>query len=182
MAKHEKRVEDFDKPYEANEVGMRQILYFGLGLFLLIVVTFGLMWALQIVMEDQKKAEDAAERNPLSRSAQERLPAEPRLQGAPGFGVKGPNGWINLELKAPQAEYWELEKQWKKELAEGKSVVSEDGKTTTKLTLPIKDAKDAVLKENLKARTGEAAEKALGETRTFYSDASSGRSRSFKRR
>ncbi len=175
MSKHENKVTDFDKPYEPNEIGVRQIVYFSVGLFLLIVVTFGLMWMLQQVMEDQKKAEDEKNRNPLALSKQERLPPEPRVQAAPGFGVDGPNGRINLELKPPQSEYWELQKIWKKQAEEGQKV-AKDGKETI-VTLPIEAAKDAVLKENLKARSGDAAEKALQETRTIISGASAGRKR-----
>lgn len=182
MKKREKTVVDLDKPYEENEVGMRGIIYFGLGLFFLIVVTFGLMWALENFMEEQKKAEDERNRNPLARTQGERLPPEPRLQGAPGFGVDGPNGRINLELKDPRSEWWELQKIWKKELAEGKIVVSQDGKTRTQLTLPIEEAKKAILKENLKAQTGEEGEKALEEAKTFISAASSGRTRTERRR
>lgn len=184
MAKHEKTVVDFNKPYEENEVGMRGIVYFGLGLFLLIVVTFGLMWALQNVMEDQKKAEDEASKKPMAMNDQERLPPpdQPRLQAAPGFGVNGPNGPINLELKAPQSEYRELHKQWEEEWKDGKTVTSEDGRTKTVMSLPIKKAKEEVLNENLKARTGNEAEKALIESRTFVSGSSAGRTRSDRRR
>ena len=47
MAKHEKSFVDFDKPYEQNLIGLQGIIYFAVGLFLLIVITFGLMWALE---------------------------------------------------------------------------------------------------------------------------------------
>jgi hypothetical protein len=140
------------------------------------------MWALENVMEEQKKAEDEQSRNPLAKTKEERLPPEPRLQAAPGFGIDGPNGRINLELKDPRSEWWELKKIWQKELAEGKTVVSEDGKTKTQLTLPISQAKEAILKENLKARAGEEGEKAFEEAKTFISAASSGRTRTDRRR
>jgi hypothetical protein len=175
MSKHERKVVDFDKPYEENEIGVRQILYFSVGLFLLIVVTFGLMWLLQIVMEDQKKAEDEAARNPLALTKEERLPPEPRVQAAPGFGVDGPNGRINLELKPPQSEYWELKKIWDDQAKNGQKVVA-NGKETV-VTMPIEKAKEEILKENLKARSGDAAVKALEETRTIVSGASAGRTR-----
>ena len=97
--KHEKSFTDFDKPYEQNVIGMRGIVYFGVGLFLLIVVTFGLMWALQNVMEDNAKQEKDI-KSPLALSEEERLPPAnvPHLQAAPGFGVDSPNGRVNLEL------------------------------------------------------------------------------------
>ena len=53
--KHEKSFVDFEKPYEQNIIGFKGIVYFGVGLVLLIVITFGLMWALLGVFEDQAK-------------------------------------------------------------------------------------------------------------------------------
>jgi len=177
--KHEKSFVDFDKPYEQNLIGLRGIIYFGIGLFLLIVVTFGLMWVLQDFMEDdaaQRQGKD--QRSPLARSEQERLPPEPRLQAAPGFGVDGEKGRINLELKDPRSEYWELEKQWEKEWREGQR----DAATGTVITLPIEEAKRKLLESNPPARTGAEAEQALEETNTYMSYSSSGRTRTDRRR
>jgi hypothetical protein len=182
--KHEKSFVDYDKPYEQNLIGMRGIIYFGVGLFLLIVVTFGLMWALQNVMEDNA-AQSKDQKSPLALNDQERLPPAdgPRLQAAPGFGVSGPNGTVNLELQAPQSEYRELQKQWEDELKNGRRAVSQDGKTTTQLSLPIDEAKKKLLEGgSLKTKTGGDAEKALDETRTFVSYSSSGRTRTDRRR
>src|SRR2546421_3755006 len=48
---------------------------------------------------------------------EERLPPEPRLQAAPGFGVKLVNGqWVGLERREPQAEYRVLREQWERQL------------------------------------------------------------------
>ena len=179
--KHEKTIVDFDKPYEENVVGIRGIIYFATGLFLLIVVTFGLMWAFQNVMEDDAKQKKDT-KSPLAMSEREKLPPEPRIQAAPGFGVDGPNGRINLELKAPQSEYRELHAMWEKEWKEGRKVISQDGKTTTEMTLPIEEAKKKMLESAPKARTGSEAENALDEARSFVSYTSSGRTRTDKRR
>ncbi|MBK9529557.1 MAG: hypothetical protein IPO41_14890 [Acidobacteria bacterium] len=73
--------------------------------FLLIVVTFGLMWALLNVMKDYSR-ETAGPANPMAQTDRERLPPEPRIQAAPGFGVQSDKGWVNMELSAPQSEYW----------------------------------------------------------------------------
>src|SRR5829696_6520591 len=109
--KHEKSFVDFEQPYEQNIIGLKGIFYFGIGLFLLIVITFALMAALLNVFEDDARVNKKSD-NPMARTETERLPPEPRLQVAPGFGVEGTDGKINLELKAPQSEYWELHKQW----------------------------------------------------------------------
>lgn len=168
--KHEKSFVDFEKPYEQNIIGFRGIVYFAVGLFLLIVITFFLMWALLGVFEDQAKIEKESQ-NPMAMSERDRLPPEPRIQGAPGFGVDGPQGRVNLELQAPQAEWWELERQYR-ELWE-KGMV--DKKTGAVTALPIEDAKRKVLERNLKARTGEQVERLAEESRLRYSSASSGR-------
>jgi hypothetical protein len=178
--KHEKSFVDYDKPYEQNLIGLRGIVYFGIGLFLLIVVTFGLMWALQNVMEDNAR-ETKDVQSPLAMNEQEKLPPAdgPRLQAAPGFGVSGPNGPINLELKAPQSEYRELHKQWVEEWEKGRK----DEKTNSYVVLPIEDAKKQLLSNgSLKAKTGADAEKALENVETFVSYSSSGRTRTDRRR
>ncbi len=136
MAKHEKTYVDFDKPYETNLIGLKGIIYFAGGLFLLVVVTFGLMWFLENVMEEQSVAAKD-KMNPMTMKGEERLPPEPRLQAAPGFGVESPQGYVNLELKAPQSEYRELHQQWEKVWAEGQK----DPKTGIVISLPIDEAK-----------------------------------------
>lgn len=175
--RHEKSFVDYDKPYEQNLIGLRGIIYFGVGLFLLIVVTFGLMWALQNVMEDNAR-ETKDQKSPLAKDETERLPPEPRLQAAPGFGVDGPNGRVDLQLKAPQSEYRELVKQWNEELRSGQK----DPKTNTVITLPIDEAKKRLLEQAPKTRTGADNEKALEESRTYMSYSSSGRTRTDRRR
>jgi hypothetical protein len=64
--------------------------------------------------QEQKKEPPAG---PMAMTEQERLPPEPRLQSARGFGVKLENGqWINLENREPQAEYRVLHEQWEQHL------------------------------------------------------------------
>ena len=119
MAKHEKTFVDYDKPYETNLIGLRGVVFFGMGLFILVVVTFALMLFLQNILEQDMRETDVKNENPMAMDDKERLPPEPRLQGAPGFGVESPNGFVNLELKNPQSEYRELHKQWEKSWADG---------------------------------------------------------------
>ena len=178
--KHEKTFVNYDKPYETNIVGMRGIIYFGVGLFLLIVVTFGLMWFLMDVMEDQAKERDAQNPNPMLENVgkRDRLPPEPRLQVAPGFGVGEGSDRVNLELQAPQAEYWELEKRWKKIWAEGEC----DPNTGAAVTLGIEEAKQRLLQEGMKVRADESGVQALEESRTHASYTSSGRLNTERRR
>ncbi|MDQ3042336.1 MAG: hypothetical protein M3R11_08190 [Acidobacteriota bacterium] len=176
--KHERSFVDYDRTYETNLIGLRGIIYFGVGLFLLIVITFGLMFFLLNVMEDQAK-ESKDETNPMMMTDRERLPPEPRLQAAPGFGVESDQGGrLNMELRAPQSEYWELERQWEKLWAEGQ----QDPKTGTIITLPIEEAKQKLLQENVKTRAGEQSQKSLDESRSMTSYSSAGRTAIDKRR
>jgi hypothetical protein len=179
MAKHEKSFVNFDKAYEQNIIGLRGIIIFGVGLFLLIVITFALMWVLQIQMEKLAVERDKEDgRNPMALSDKEELPPEPRIQGAPGFGVDGPNGRINLELREPQAEYRELLRIWEKELAEGQK----HPQMGTVITLPIKDAKKKFLEQNSSKHVDEKAKKTFEESQTFTSYSSAGRTMTDRRR
>ena len=175
--KHEKSFVDFEQPYEQNIIGLKGIVYFGIGLFLLIVITFALMWALMNVLEDDARATKAST-NPMLLSDTERLPPEPRLQAAPGFGVETENGRMNLELYAPQAEYWQLRKQWDEILEHG----HKDSKTGAVSSLPIDMAKERFLEQAVKARSGPEAEQRALRSRMYPSDASSGRLATEKRR
>ena len=168
--KHEKSFVDFEKPYEQNIIGFKGIVYFAIGLFLLIAITFGLMWALLGVFEDDAKIEKGSN-NTMAHSEKDSLHPEPRVQGAPGFGVDGPNGRVIMELKAPQSEWWELEKQYKELWAKGMV----DKATGAVTALPIEEAKKKVLERNLKARSGPDAEKLYADSKLRFSDASSGR-------
>lgn len=182
MSKHNKVEIDLDKPYEEDVISFSGIIYFVVGLFLLIVVTFGLMWIFQYqVLEPDAEAQAAKVKsdNPLMMSEKENLPSEPRLQSAPGFGIDTKKGRISLELREPQAEWNELKKLDKDILENGEK--SEDGKTI--VALPIKDAKERLLKSgDLKSVAGPQGEKALNEARYFISGASAGRKASEKRR
>lgn len=176
-SKHENLAAELDKPYEENVVGVRGIIYFGVGLALLIIITFGLMWLLLGVFQDDAVATKGPD-NPMAMSDKERLPAEPRLQAAPGFGVDGPNGRVNLELRAPQSEYLELQKEWKDVWANG----MKDPKTGAVTSLPIEKAKEILLSENVKARSGPEADKLFADSKLRFSDASAGRAATDRRR
>ncbi len=168
--KHEKSFVDFEKPYEQNIIGFKGIVLFAVFLLALIIITFGLMYALLNVFEADAKAEKSSN-NPMAQSDKDRLPPEPRIQGAPGFGVNGPNGRVNLELQAPQSEWWVLEKQYKEVWSKGMV----DKATGAVTALPIEEAKKMLLERNVKARSGADADKLFAESKLRYSDASSGR-------
>jgi hypothetical protein len=176
-AKHTNEAADLNKPYEGNEIGLKGILGFGVGLFLLIVVTFALMWALLSVLKDYRR-QNADPANPMAMTQKEKLPPEPRLQLAPGFGVDTDKARVNLELMAPQSEYKELRAQWDEMWKHGRK----DEKTGTVIMMPIEEAKALVLSQNLKARSGADVQDLYNSSRAYVTDSSSGRLAGEKRR
>lgn len=173
--KHTDSVADLNKMYEENEIQLKGIISFAVGLLLLIIVTFALIWALLNVLGDYFKSDEV---NPMAMSDKERLPPEPRLQAAPGFGVDSETGRVNLELRIPQAEYRELRKQWDDLLENGRK----DPKTGMVSVMPIEEAKRKFLEQNVKAKSGAEADAVLSASREFVSEAGSGRIGSQKRR
>ena len=170
---------DLDKAYEDNTVGLKGILWFGGGLLALIVVTFALMAFFLGEMRNFATSERAKETvNPQQQTEREKLPVEPRLQSAPGFGVQSDKGWVNLELREPQAEYREMRKQWDELREKGRT----DPKTGTVTAIPIDQAKERFLESSPKAASGPQAEELYKKSRMFVSDASSGREASETRR
>ena len=112
-------IQNPDVSHEASDVNVGSIIKFVVGLFVLTVVTFVLMKLLFKVLEDRAAKLDPPAR-PMALTEQERLPPEPRLQAAPGFGVdEGQGKRVNLQLREPQAEYNVLRKMWA-DVLEGK--------------------------------------------------------------
>jgi hypothetical protein len=112
-------IQNPDVSHEASDVDVGTIVKFVIGLFILTVVTFVLMKLLYNVLENRATKADPPPR-PMAMSEKERLPPEPRLQAAPGFGVDLGNGKaVNLQLREPQAEYHEMKAIWD-EVLEGK--------------------------------------------------------------
>lgn len=177
LKKHENSPAELNQPYEENEIGLKGIIGFTIGLFLLIIITFALMRVFLNTLTEYNN-ENAGPVNPLIMSEKERLPPEPRLQLAPGFGVETEKGFVNLELREPQAEYRELRKQWEDDWKFGKK----DKQTGTVTMMPIDEAKAKLLSENVKAKAGADAEKMLRSSQMYFSDSSAGRALSDKRR
>jgi hypothetical protein len=110
-------IQNPDVSHESSDVNVGSIAKFVIGLFVLTVVTFILMKLLFKVLEDRAAKLDPPPR-PMALTEKERLPPEPRLQAAPGFGVDVGDGKRTvLQLREPQAEYNELRKIWDEALA-----------------------------------------------------------------
>jgi hypothetical protein len=105
-----------DVTHEASDVSVSGVLKFVLGLTVLCAVVFVLMWGMFRLLNAQE-AEKEPPAGPMAMKPEERLPPDPKLQAAPGFGVKLKNGeTVLLEKREPEAEYRVLRAQWEREL------------------------------------------------------------------
>jgi len=153
-------VTNVDVAHETSDVRIGGIAKFVVGLSILLIVTFLLMWG---IFRRLESAEKESPRSPMALSDKERLPPEPRLQGAPGFGeslekpanaqdeiAKTPGGALR-NPKSPLWEINELRNQWNKILENGP--VDQNGKP---FGMPIEEAKEEILKQGLPVRSQEA--------------------------
>ena len=148
-------IKNLDVTHEASDVSVSGVVKFVLGLSLLGVAVFVLMWAMFRFLYAQ--AEKEPNPGPMAMKPEDRLPPDPRLQAAKGFGVKLENGeWVNLENREPEAEYRVLREQWERQL---KCESAEGAPVTAANCTPIETAIDKLIGGGtLKTRTGQATE------------------------
>ena len=162
-------IRNVEVTHELSDINVGAVLTF---VVVLIVMTIGVyigMWLLfdYFTSRDQKEPGPG----PMALSQQERLPPEPRLQAAKGFGVTLENGQpVSLELREPQAEYRVLRTQWEQDLKTG----SKDATGNT-IGIPIDDAMKKILTDGLPTRTNEAPAKLQDYAVSLPTAASSGR-------
>lgn len=184
MSKHDNIHETPDVSYIHNEgtahehsdVNVRSIAWFAFGLFLLTVITFGLIKVMQWGFEEAAKASDPP-RNPMmvenkegNKDMKAALPPEPRLQVAPGFRyVRRDGKEIDLSLAIPQGEWREFQKEYA-EIQE-KGLKDEKGNYIIK---PIEEVEKELLKQGFPTRQQSNAEM-MEETVKMPSGSSSGR-------
>ncbi|MGI9165971.1 MAG: hypothetical protein ACR2G5_06230, partial [Pyrinomonadaceae bacterium] len=86
-------VRNVDVTHEMSDVNVPAILKFVGGLVVMTVAVYLLMYLLFGFFNAKEiKREGASPAGPMAMTEQEKLPPEPRLQSAPGFGVKLENG------------------------------------------------------------------------------------------
>lgn len=155
-------IKNVDVTHETSDVQVGSIAKFVIGLLVLTIVTHVALWVLFVAFERREVAmEKEAPRSKMALSDKDRLPPEPRLQGAPGFAEE-----LEKESKpAPAAEpatstvqdsgkpkdpLWEikrLQQQWNEVLEHGP--VDQNGQP---FGMPIEKAKEEILKQGLPAR------------------------------
>ena len=158
-------IKNVDVTHEASDVYIGGIARFVAGLFVLTIAVFLLMWGLFHVFESRTRTEETR-RSPMALSDQERLPPEPRLQGAPGFAqelekkskpasAEEPAATHVKESGGPKDPLWEinvLRQHWHDVLEKGP--VDQNGQ---RYGMPIEKAKEEILKQGLPVR-GQKAE------------------------
>lgn len=110
-------IKNVDVTHEASDISVSGVLKFVAGLTVMTVAVFLLMGGLFRFLNTQE-AEKEPDPGPMAMKPEDRLPPEPRLQAAKGFGVKLENGeYVSLENKEPEAEFRVLREQWEERLA-----------------------------------------------------------------
>jgi hypothetical protein len=153
-------IKNVDVTHEVSDVYISAIAKFVIGLFLLMVASFLLMWVLFRAFESKIEETPAS---PMALTQKDRLPPEPRLQGAPGFAeeleknapvVKEEGSSPVTNERQPKGPLWEiriLRDHWNDVLENGP--VDQSGK---RYGMPIEKAKEEILKQGLPAREQKA--------------------------
>jgi hypothetical protein len=153
-------IQNEDVSHEESDVNVKAVATFIVGLLVLIVVSLILMKLLYNFYEDQAiAAESDTAATALAAQEYNKVPPEPRLQGAQQWGVTLSNGqFVDLSLKEPGSERVYLNQDWQKQMQGGK-VDPKSGNTS----IPITEAMKQVLAQGLPARTEPGTQDAAGE-------------------
>lgn len=165
--------------HEASDVNIKAILQFTLGLLLFgIFVSVLMWWTLKFFEARNAKNEQKAPAGPMALTEKERLPVEPRLQLAPGFGDDLDLGeGKNLALLPPETEYRILSARWKNLLENGQR----DPKSGALITLPIEQAMKQVVEQGLPSRPAAEGQKTFEQAKEFPAYSSAGRTMEVRR-
>jgi hypothetical protein len=143
-------IKNLDVTHEASDVSVSGVAKFVGALTVLCIVVFVLMWGMFRFLYAQEDIKEP-DPGPMAMSPLERLPPDPRLQAAKGFGVKLENGeWVNLENREPEAEYRVLRLQWDRDLSCGERQVQV---SLSELCVPIDQAMQKVVGLPSRAKT-----------------------------
>jgi hypothetical protein len=146
-----------DVAHEESDVAVRPLLWFVGGLTFFTLVVCGV--ALLMFMYFQKREESQeVEASPLARQGEERLPPEPRLQLAPGYGVTTDDGQKHdlyykpgtEHVPQPQSEYVIVRDEWTRELNDYGWADQQSGT----VRLPINEAMSLYLQRQQQTQQG----------------------------
>lgn len=108
-------IRNVEVTHEESDVSVKGVSAFVAALTIAtIIISIGIYFLFGYFNAQEERAPAPG---PMALKQNERLPPEPRLQVAPGFEIKLPDGRTeDLHLKAPQAEYRVLRDEWEKAL------------------------------------------------------------------
>ena len=142
-------IKNVDVTHELSDVNVPALLKFVLALTVMTIAVYVLMWGLFRLFNSQVNKKDP-EPGPMAMSDRERLPPEPRLQGAPGFA----EDLAKSEVEVPKDPLWEIrviQEQWKRELKEGPKDSSGNS-----IGLPIEEAMKKLVQQGLPTQASES--------------------------
>ena len=103
-------IRNVEVTHETSDINVNGVLAFVVALTILTIGVY--LGVLILFKQFQSQAAKEPAPGPMALSQEERLPPEPRLQAAPGFGVTLTDGTkVSLETKEPQAEYRTLREE-----------------------------------------------------------------------
>ena len=150
-------IKNIDVTHEVSDVYIGGIAKFTVGLVVLMVASFLIVWGMFRALNSRITEPP---RSPMALSEKDRLPPEPRLQGAPGFGEQleksaQPRNETKQSpeakpLPTPKDPLWEIRvarDQWNDVLKNGP--VDENGQ---RYGMPIEKAKEEVLRQLAEGR------------------------------
>jgi hypothetical protein len=148
-------IKNIDVTHEVSDVYIGGIAKFTVGLVVLMIASFLIVWGMFRALNSRITEPP---RSPMALSEKDRLPPEPRLQGAPGFAEeldkaaqaqKENKAEVSNEIKnvapAPKDPLWEIRvvrDQWNDVLKNGP--IDENGQH---YGMPIEKAKEEVVKQ-----------------------------------
>ncbi len=150
-------IKNIDVTHETSDVHVPGIVKFLLGLSVLTLATFVLVWGLFISFAKQSTEPPAS---PMALTEKDRLPPEPRLQGAPGFaedlekktGIKKEESGnaITAGAAQPKDALYEINivrRHWHDALENGPA-----DQSGNRYGMPIEKAKEEILRQGLPTR------------------------------
>jgi len=165
-------IKNIDVTHEQSDVQIGGITKFIVGLLILTIATHIALWGLFVLFQKTATThEQETHRSPIAMSGEERLPPEPRLQGAPGFAKNLERATPEEHVRpTPQAEFpppkdsmWELHalrEQWNHVLENGPTDANGQ-----RFGMPIEQAKEEVLKQLTEKQTAGSSKQEAGSKR-----------------
>jgi hypothetical protein len=165
-------IKNIDVTHEVSDVNVPALLKFVGALTLMTIAVYFLMWGLFRFFNAQATQQEAPP-GPMALSEQERLPPEPRLQGAKGFADELAKSAGEPSQEKPKDPLWEirvLRQQWESQLKDGPK-----DSTGKPVGLPIDQAMKKILERGLPSRSQPASGQEAEQGISIPTAASSGR-------